>query len=257
MREEKVYFRNRKGEKLCGVLTVPEDTSKKCPLIVLCHGFSSSKDSKTYVFLAKELFKLGRLSLRFDFYGHGESEGKFEDITLTEGSQDILSAIEYVKGLDYVGRIGLFGTSFGGVCSVIATSKTNQLSALALKCPALEMGKKRREEMGLENLSKWKNEGFMVYKNHEGKKLRLNYSFYEDAITIDAYKEAKKISLPVLIVHGDNDESVPVQQSEKLAGLIGGARLEIIKGANHFFGEKEHYDLANRFFIKFFKEVLK
>ena len=256
MKEEKIYFKNKHGEKLCGILTVPADTSKKHSLVILCNGFSSSKESRTYLFLSKQLFKYQILSLRFDFYGHGESDGRFEDITITEGYEDILSAIDYVRNLGYVNKIALFGTSFGGVCSVLAASKSKNLAALGLKAPALEMAKSRKMRLGLEGIEEWKEKGFVEHQNHEGRKFRLNYSFYEDASGIDAYEAAKNIHIPTLMVHGDKDDNVPIIQSEKLTKSIKNSVLEEIKGANHFFDKKEHYDQANELFLKFFKEVL-
>ena len=72
MREFEI--KNRDGLKLAGVL---EDGDKEKPLVILCHGLTSSKDSSTYTRLAEELNKNSIGSYRFDFHGHGKSEGHY------------------------------------------------------------------------------------------------------------------------------------------------------------------------------------
>jgi len=76
--KEKLFFKNSKGNKLCGILS----SVNKDRIIILCHGFSSNKDTQTFPILEK-IFNKNISTFRFDFYGHGESEGKFEDITVS------------------------------------------------------------------------------------------------------------------------------------------------------------------------------
>ncbi|MFO8016654.1 MAG: alpha/beta fold hydrolase [Candidatus Woesearchaeota archaeon] len=259
MKEEKIYFENRHGQKLCGILTVPEDTGSRHHIVVLAHGFTSSKESSTYPFMARKLYEAGILSLRFDFYGHGESEGKFEDITLTEGSEDIQSAIDFAGKKEYVEDISLFGTSFGGVCTILAAARHKDkeiIKAAGLKAPAADMVGNRKNKLRDEGFREWKKKGFAEFPKDDGRPVKLNYSFIEDGEMIDAFEEAKSISCPVLIVHGDSDESVPVQQSEKLADNIKDAKLEIIKGADHHFDRPGEKERINTRFVEFFREVL-
>lgn len=68
---------------------------------------------------------------------------------------------------------------------------------------------------------------------------RLNYVFYEDAIQNDGY-EAKNISIPTLIVHGDADDEVPTEQSIKLSKLLPNCKLSIVKGADHTYTNETH-----------------
>lgn len=71
----------------------------------MCHGSQSSKNSNSITGLAEILERNNLLGFRFDFYGHGESDGKFEDITTKELIDDIISAINYLKkqGYEHVG----------------------------------------------------------------------------------------------------------------------------------------------------------
>lgn len=131
--EDKIFFNNSKGDKLCGVLLNPTNDRNQ-PMIVLAHGFSTNKNSGTYTILTERLAKYKISTFRFDFYGHGESEGEFENITVSEAVDDILQAIEYLKSKGYK-KIGLMGSSFGGISSIMAASKSKGIYVLALKSP--------------------------------------------------------------------------------------------------------------------------
>lgn len=228
MPEKRLNFKNSKGNKLVGVLN---QTGVKNWILVMAHGFTSNKNTKNFVKLSKMLGKKGVSSFRFDFFGHGDSEGGFADITISEAVDDILHAIKFVKKLGYK-NIGLLGSSFGGISSIIAASKTPNLSLLALKSPVSDYWKLEKERYTNKELREWKDQGFKEYEN-DGKFMKLSYSFIEDFKNNDAYKAAKNIKVPTLIVHGDTDNDVPYSQSQKLAKILPDARLVTIKGADH------------------------
>jgi dipeptidyl aminopeptidase/acylaminoacyl peptidase len=250
--EEKIFFKDSKGNRLCGILSDPTGDNGR-PIIILCHGFRTSKNRRTYLRLQEMLNKRQISTFRFDFFGHGESDDKFEDITISEAVDDTLIALKFLKDRGY-GKIGLFGSSFGGIVSLMVASKTSDLFVLALKSPVsnyleLESEKRSRKEM-----TAWKKDGFTLYKDGDGKKYRLKFSFFEDFKDNDGYEAAKKIKIPVLIVHGDKDVSVPLKQSKKTARIIKDCTLKVIKGADHKYARPEHFqkmlDLISAFIEK-------
>lgn len=180
-------------------------------------------------------------TFRFDFFGHGESEGNFEEITTSEAIDDILNALELLKDLGYK-KIGLVGSSFGGLASLIAASKTEDLQLLALKSPVSDYSDLIIARQGKKDIEEWKKRGFIDFTGAGGKKLKLNYSFYADAKRINGYQAARKIKIPVLIVHGHLDETVPTDQSRRTAHLIANCRLEIISGADHRYTKPEDFE---------------
>ncbi len=250
--KEKVFFVNSSGVKLCGILSNPT-AEKERPIIILCHGFFRSKDGKTYVGLEKILNERGISTLRFDFFGHGESEGKFEEVTTSEAVDDVLNAIEFLKESGYV-KIGLMGSSFGGMASIMAASKVNDLYVLALKSPVSDYSSLFQAHQNEQEVKKIKEKGFTYLTDIEGKKRKLNISFFIDAQKTNAYQAAENIKIPALIVHGDKDDSVPVQQSQRTASLMGNCRLEVIEGADHGYSNEEHFqemlDLISGFIVE-------
>jgi len=238
--QQKLFFKNSRGDRLCGVLSNPSG-GKGNSVAVLCHGFSSSKDTSSCVRLEQILNEKGISAFRFDFFGHGESEGKFEDVTISEAVDDAIQAIGFVKGKGF-SRVALFGSSFGGMAALLAAAREKGLFALALKSPVSDrLGKIIADEDKV-SIEHWKKNGFILHESSVMGKPRLNYSFCKDAENVSAFDAAKKIRVPVLIVHGGMDEVVPVEQSKKTASLIPNCRLEIIQGADHHYSKPGDFE---------------
>ena len=238
--KDKIFFKNSKGNKLCGILSNPTSQKEK-PIIILCHGFSTSKGGRTYVRLEEILNDSGISVFRFDFFGHGESEGKFEEITTFEAVDDIQNAIKFLKESGYK-KIGLVGSSFGGMASIIEAGKTDELYVLALKSPVSDYIGLIHTREDEQEIKKWKEKGFIDITGVDAEIRKLKYSFYEEAEKIKAYESAQKIKIPALIVHGDEDETVPIEQSKRTANLIENCRLEVIEGGDHTYSNSEHFE---------------
>lgn len=99
---------------LAAVLQTP-DGAKDYPLVIVCHGFTSSKDTELMQTLANDLEKEGIATLRFDFNGHGKSEGRFQDMTVLNEIEDAKKVYDYASKLPHVTSISLAGHSQGGV----------------------------------------------------------------------------------------------------------------------------------------------
>lgn len=232
--EEKIFFKNSRGENLCGLLSAVS----KDKMVILCHGHSSGKRNTSFEALVPILNNRNISTFRFDFYGNKESDGKFEESNLSESIDDTLQAIKLVKNKGFK-KIILLGSSFGGLSSIITASRSKDLYALVLKSPVSDYDEVHVYIHGEKWMTEWKQKGQTMYSEEKG--LKLNYSFVEDYRKYDAYTSAKEIKIPTLIVHGDTDESVPLSQSEKLVKIIPNAKLIVIKGANHRYEQENHF----------------
>lgn len=255
--KKNLFFRNSKGRRLSAILSCPA-SARKSQIVILCHGFSSSKESKTNVRLEAILNQNRICTLRFDFFGHGESDGRFEETTISKAVDDILSVIEFLNKSGY-DKMGLVGSSFGGMASLIAASKTKDLIFLALKSPVSDCLSRIVVQFDEQAIQGWREKRFISVTSPNGETLRLNYSFFDDAEKVDAYASCEKIKIPTLIVHGDSDETVPLVQSQKASLLIENCRLEIIKGADHRYTRPEEFekmlDLISGFVIEHSQEL--
>lgn len=249
--EEKLYFQNSKGDRLYGILNIPDKATKE-HIIILCHGHSSHKNTQSFVRLRQLLEERNILSFRFDFYGHGESEGDFANATENEATDDILQAIKFLKHRGYM-HFGLVGSSYGGLASLLAASRTDDLRLLVLKSPVSNYAD-LYSWRGL-SIEDWKKKGYRDYPTKTGI-LKLNYIFYEDALKNDGYKAAPKIKVQTLIVHGRNDREVPLSQSEKTASLIPSCTLKIIDGADHTYTQPNHHEEMSKTITEFILKSL-
>ena len=149
------------------------------------------------------------------------------------------------------------GSSFGGLVSIFAASDREEFDVLALKSPVSDyLGLLITKDHG-SNIKTWKEKGSTQIAGADGQNLQLNYSFYEDAEKNRGYEAVKKIRIPTLIVHGDEDEIVPLEQSKISASLMSNCRLEIIRGADHIYSQPRHFekmiDLLSQFIIAHFR----
>jgi len=250
----KLHFENIQGDRLCGILSNPSGKTEE-PMVIMCHGFSTGKDGRTNSLMEEILNNHNISTFRFDFFGHGESEGLFEEVTISEAVDDVQRALTYLQNLGYT-LFGLMGSSFGGIVSILAASDRDEFDVLALKSPVSDyMGLLIAKDHGL-NIDTWKEKGSIPVTGADGQNLRLNYSFYEDAEKIRGFEAVKEIRIPTLIVHGDEDETVPLEQSKISASLMPNCRLEIIQGADHIYSQPRHFekmiDLLSQFIIAHF-----
>ena len=89
---QKASIRGHQGE-IAYKVTLPDGfdpTKDQCPMVILMHGIFSSKDFIPMPQLAKGLAKAGIASIRFDFDGHGKSEGR---------KQVVAETVEFFRGV--------------------------------------------------------------------------------------------------------------------------------------------------------------
>jgi uncharacterized protein len=252
--KQKLTFTDSHNNKVVGILSNPkEDTD--VPIMILCHGFSSSKEGRTRETLEQRYNELGVATFRFDFFGHGESEGDFAEITVSKGVDDIRSAVTFLNELGYT-KIGLFGASYGGNTAFLAAAQVPELFVLVLKCPVSDnIGESIAQSTNITR-EKWKKQGYTEYKHEFGTNTKVNYTFYTDPMNTIGYQEAAKINIPTLIVHGDADTLVPIEQSKKLHNLIKKSKLIIVPGCDHMFSKEELWQQSIEEFVSFVKKHL-
>ena len=237
--EERFSFSDPHGHRVASLLTTPSGGTDK--IAILCHGFLSSKTSSTNNVLTQILIDHGIGTFRFDFFGQGESEGPFHQITTTLGVEQASAAIDLMRGKGYR-HIGLMGSSFGGLVSILTAAQRQDLRCLALKCPVVDFAEELRLEFGDAELETWKTSGTIPNILGGPARVKLAFAFYEDCLERIAYEPATRIIAPTLIVQGDADEHVPLHQSRRLyEALPGHKQLEMLPGADHQFTKGEDF----------------
>jgi uncharacterized protein len=237
--EEQLIFTDPRGHRVSAILTVPDSGVDR--IAVLCHGFLSGKHSSTNKTLTRMLTERGIATFRFDFFGHGDSDGPFEEITTTLAVHQTGAALDLVIARGY-GRIGLVGSSFGGLVGILTAARRSDIACLALKCPVVDLAEELRLTLGPDELPRWQSTDTIPNIMGGPDRVRLRYGFFEDCLRQIAYGPAERITVPTLIVQGERDECVPLHQSRRLHdALRGPKRLFLLPDADHQFTRGEDF----------------
>jgi alpha-beta hydrolase superfamily lysophospholipase len=236
--EHRVSFPNKRGQKLIGI--VHNAAAREAhAAVILCHGMESSKESEKIVTLSQQLADRGILALRFDFAGSGESEGKFEEMTYSGEVEDLRATYEFVMKYRPK-KIGLFGSSMGGTVALLFAAQEKSVAALVTIAAPVHPERFSERLSTPEETRQWRAQGFIEYHGR-----RLNVSLLQDLEVLDVPKAARKISCPVLVIHGDKDDIVPVEDGRELfAELAAPKQLCIIAGSGHRLTEPAHLQKA-------------
>src|SRR2546422_6486383 len=115
--EEALTFTDPAGHKVAGILATSEEKTDR--IAVLCHGFLSNKNSKTNQALTALLPPQGIGTFRFDFFGQGESEGPFEQITVSLAVWQALAGLDLMRSKGYR-KVALVRSNFRAVGAYVA-----------------------------------------------------------------------------------------------------------------------------------------
>jgi hypothetical protein len=189
--------------------------------------------------------------LRFDHRGalNGESDGKFEDTTLSRRVEDLLAAIDTLSEVREIdsGRLGLLGSSLGGMDVLIAKSEKVKAMVIMTTPFAFPQPSEAMKRSFAEK-------GYYDYPDRS----KINKEFYEDFKRYDLKEEVKKVSCPLLVIHGDLDELVPRHHAKVLYETAGTQikDLKMIEGGDHAFTDLDKLNLVIRFSLDWFKQYL-
>ena len=255
------------GLSLSGIIRYPEDMApgeRRCAFIVL-HGFGSNKNAGNVCQPVEMLSRLGYVTMRFDFRGCGESDGKKGHLICLEQVQDTRNAISILAEQADVDaeRIGLLGSSFGAAVALY-TAGVDERVAAVISSGGWGNGERKFRgqhagEEAWDKFSKMLEEGRRVLKEtgesliisrydivpipehlrgHLAKGSILDFTA-DTALSMFDFNAEEVVSQisprPLLLLHSSEDSVTPTEQS-----------LEIYKRANqptdlHLFAETDHF----------------
>ena len=224
------------GLRLRAVLHTPGTAS--WPLVILCHGFLSYKDSLKYRQLVQAFARQSVATVRFDFRGCGESEGLLSESSISRRWRDLQRVIDESVNLDdFDGRLGLLGSSLGGYLALLEVSQNSTVRCAAVwSSPShlLDLAKRLPEVSPVE----------------------FSQECYEDLLTVELLPRLKNVQR-VLIVHGQKDQQVPPEHASSLYEVLAEPKaLHILEGADHRFTASEWREEAIRLTMEWFKRFL-
>jgi uncharacterized protein len=233
------------GLTLRGMEHIPDGIAERVPAVVLYHGFTATsiEPHRMFVKICRALERVGIASFRFDFSGNGESDGDFEDVTLSGEVAEAHAIFDMVKADPRIDttRIAVAGLSMGGlVASLVAGDRPDDVYRLALLAPA--GGQVRDLVLDLLKDSGADIHGDAEFFDYLGN--LVSRRFVEELSIFNVYQRASNYKGPVLIIHGTADAIVPARIATEYRDEAYGVRADVhfIEGGDHTFDKHAFED---------------
>lgn len=228
------------GLRLAGTLTAAEAPSGAG--VVLVHGAGVTREEGGFFTrLADRLADAGMVSLRFDLPGHGASDGRQEDVTLSAVLNVIRAGLDHLRAVPGVHFASLIAASFsGGAAAYYAAKRPDELRRLVLFNPLLDYKRRFVDEKpawdhGYISEKAGRQLAERGYVGHSPT-FRLGRAMLNEVFWLQPRTVLHEIKAATLIVHGTEDTFIPVESSREAdAQLQCVHELVQLAGAQHGF----------------------
>ncbi len=242
---KKEIIKNKKNQ---NIVVLIEEVINQKGLAFVMHGLGGFKEQPQIQTITDAFKKNDYMVIRFDTTNTlGESDGKYEEGTATNYYEDLEDVINWAKSQTwYQEPFILAGHSIGGFCTAFYAEKyPDKVKALAPLSTVIsgKLNFEAHKTYNEKELKLWQESGWKIDESRSkpGVIRRLPWSYMEDLSQYDLLKEADKLTMPVLMIVGENDNFTPFQHQKILYDkLTGKKEIHIIKGAEHTFRQEEH-----------------
>ena len=257
MKKEKVIFKHASGE----VEGIYLNAGSGSPLVIIVNGHNGFYNYGMFPYIQQQLYSKGISYYSFNF-SHGCVKGdadvfedlhKYEQNCMRLETEDVLTILHNVKDFKVHSKIFLLAHSLGGVPAIFSAKKAleenfkingiilvSTVSTLSFWPP--------------EMLTEWASAGVYYKKNNRTQQdLPQGFEFLQEIVNCDKNWNIKQaiqaLHIPIFIIHGANDEAVPVDHAEALYAWIKeanpNARLKIIQNAGHTYNTKHPFEKSS------------
>lgn len=245
---ERVKFENSRGRKLVGNYYEADSDAG----IVMSHGFTGDKHEWGYFDeVAEGLNEAGYNVLVFDFSGGGESNKS--PITAEKEIDDLDSAINYMlsRGVD---KIGLYGHSLGGYISL--KNYRPEVKAMVLTAPVTDsIDLSKNHPIWTLTSKTFGRIPAIKYIRKKRKMMWISSKIVDEMKDVNQQDLLSGVDCPVLIIHGDEDEAVSLEDSKNAVNTLDDSELKVIEGLTH--GYNNHLDEVSEAAESWFREKIK
>ncbi len=206
--------------------------------VIICHGYGDSKfmvGGRTpnsvkvdNLQLSKLFLNQGYNALLFDFRGHGEYAGR-DGVTIGfKEQQDLLGAVNFVKSKGIGNKIGVIGFSMGAATALSALDKTDKINFAIADSPFSDL-----KNYLYTNMKVWTGLPNFPFVPMIVLNFKLIYGV--DYSTIIPLNSVKKSTIPILLIHGKGDTTIPYTESVKMEKLLKNknSKLVLFKDSVH------------------------
>lgn len=254
---KKTTITNRKGQKMSVLLEKPENPKG---LAFIMHGLGGFKEQEHIKVFAQAFKEKGYTVINFDTTNSlGESDGKYEDATITSYYQDLEDVINWAQQQPwYQEPFCLAGHSLGSICSALYAQKyAHKVKALA-PISTVVSGQLTIEAMSKEERDEWQRTGWRIKEStaKPGFIKRTPWSHVEDRLKYNLLDQVDKLTMPILLIVGEKDAMTPLRHQKLLYDKLPGRKeLHIIKGAQHTFRQEDELKEVKEIFLKWIESL--
>jgi dipeptidyl aminopeptidase/acylaminoacyl peptidase len=238
-----IEFTNSRGHKLSGIVRYTEPVEpKRYPVVIVLHGFAEHKHHDFTADISNMLVPYGFLTLRFDFHGHGESEGAFEEHTIHQQVDDVFSALDFLSEVEFADadRVAVVGTDIGANIALLAAAKDARIKAVVCQGARSHFDHHINSWLQQDELDEMLRKGL-----HEHSGWRLRKEYVRSARMHDVLRDLANVHCPILFVHGTADLRVRIEEVRQLFLAANEPKvLEEVPDGDHWLRGEEH---RNRF----------
>jgi len=230
-----------------GGITVPVYVSEPefgapTRLVLGVHGLCGSARDQIQTGIAEEMTLFSAVTVRFDFPGHGQNPMTDGEFTVKNCMSVLLETASWAKeNYPQVEDLCVFATGFGAYITLLCVDDLLALPGklkLVVQTPSVLMH---------ETLLAMLNRSRETFRLMDGftfpveRPITVNYDFYEELrqnIALNSY------SIPMLILHGQEDDYIRLSDIRQLRRINEDAKLVFIPGASHRFQEEGAWDMV-------------
>lgn len=237
-----------------------QSSDAKLPLILFCHGFKGFKDWGHFPLIARELAEAGFAVVKFNFSHNGvglENTEEFTDLdAFSENNylfelEDIDLLMQHLQNETSLQAIvnfkdiSIIGHSRGGSIALLKASQDKRIKRVVSWAAVADLEERLPSP---EELEEWRKSGVRnILNGRTGQNMPMKYQFVEvlhdNAKMLNVERAVKRMKKPMLIVHGENDQSVTLEHGYALHIWNSSAEFETIETADHTFGGRHPFDL--------------
>ncbi len=234
---ETFYWLEHQGYRMASMLHVPAGKGPH-PAVLILHGFTGDKVSNHFLLVkaARALMDAGMVAMRLDFRGSGESEGRFQDVTIPGEIEDALFAFRWLAERPEVDdrRMAVLGLSLGGCVAAHVAGVDPRVKALVLWAAVADpvgLFHELSENTPLSPPLGWQPDGTLDIGGY-----LVGPAFLTTLPEVKPLAALETYTGPALILHGTQDPTVPPKHAEMYARTLGDrATLVWVEGADHTF----------------------
>ncbi len=212
MKKIKFEFENSNGEKLAGLLELPEDSAAITGFGLFAHCFTCGKDIAAASRISRALAARGIAVLRFDFTGLGNSDGDFSNTNFSSNVGDLVSAAEALEA-QYQAPQLLIGHSLGGAAVLAAASRLDSIRAVVtIGAPATAQHVSHLFQQQSDEILR-EGEALVALG---ARQFSIQRQFLEDIDTYSSTEEIRKLDAALLVMHSPIDEVVSIDEAARI-----------------------------------------